>query len=323
MVRMAAHLQLGHHATADGAVRHERGHVGERELREQLHVLIEHAGDVREEHQALGLQGAGDGAGGRIGVHVVAPAFCVHPDGRHHRNDALGGEVPKQGHIHNVGLAHEPKVHLDGAAALRVHNLLLRLLGAQNVPVLPAEAHGLAAGELDGAHDALVDGPGQHHLRHLHGGLVRHAQTLHELGLDVQLGEHVLDLRPAAVHDDNVDTHGLEQHHVARELLREGLIHHGVAAVLHHDKLARIPLDVRQRPRQDLARNGRARDAALIVGNRAQLRSRHSRRRRRAPLHRQERRHERQARGPKQPTQRHFKNKACAVASSLLLAASP
>jgi hypothetical protein len=52
------------------------------------------------------------------------------------------------------------------------------------------------------------------------------------------LREHLLDLRAAAVHDHRIHADQLEQHHVAREARLQRVVGHGVAAVLHDDRLA-------------------------------------------------------------------------------------
>src|SRR5262249_17839090 len=66
--------------------------------------------------------------------------------------------------------------------------------------------------------------------------------------------EHLADLRPAAMHDDGVDAHLLEQHDVLGELARERGVAHGVAAVFDDEglagELAHIGQGLRQRRRR-------------------------------------------------------------------------
>ena len=59
------------------------------------------------------------------------------------------------------------------------------------------------------------------------------------------------DLRAAAVHHHRVHADQFHQHDVAREALLEGLVHHGVAAILDDHGLAAEALDIRQRLDQE------------------------------------------------------------------------
>ena len=95
-----------------------------------------------------------------------------------------------------------------------------QLARLDQVAVLARQADRLAAGRLDRGHDLLVDAAGEHHLDDLDRGRVGDPQALDELALDLEAVEHRLDLRPAAVDHDRVDADLLEQHHVAREVLR-------------------------------------------------------------------------------------------------------
>ena len=55
------------------------------------------------------------------------------------------------------------------------------------------------------------------------------------------------DLGPAAVHDDRVQPDVLQQHDVAGEVLAQGVVLHGGAAVLDHHRLAVELPDVGER----------------------------------------------------------------------------
>jgi len=55
------------------------------------------------------------------------------------------------------------------------------------------------------------------------------------------------DLRAAAVHQHHLDAHLCQQHDVGHDRLLEARVDHGVAAVLDHDDLAGVLLDVGQR----------------------------------------------------------------------------
>ena len=118
--------------------------------------------------------------------------------------------------------------------------------GRDHVAVLAAQADRLAALGPDPADDLLVDGAGQHHLDHLDGGLVGHAQARLELRLDAELLQHLADLRPAAVHHDRLHAGLFEQHDVLGEILRGGAVAHGVAAIFDDHDLLVVALHVGQ-----------------------------------------------------------------------------
>jgi hypothetical protein len=128
----------------------------------------------------------------------------------------------------------------------------LQLARADQAAVAPGQAHGLAAGGVDQAHDVLLHFAAQHPLDHFHGLFVGDAHALDEGALLADLGQRVVDLRPAAVHHDRVHAHQLEQHHVLGEVLLQRRVGHGVAAVLDDQRLAVELADVGQRLGQDL-----------------------------------------------------------------------
>ncbi len=142
------------------------------------------------------------------------------------------------------------------------------------VGVFAADADRLAALPVDGRDDVLVDEAREDHLDHLDGGLVGNTQALHEVGLDLQLLEHRSDLRSAAVDDDRVNPRLLEVDDVLREGVGEGLVAHGVAAELDHNRLLVVADEVRQRLGQDARLDKRGR---IGLGNRRGALRRHDR----------------------------------------------
>ena len=214
-------------------------------LLEQLAVLVEHAGDVGEQQQALGLHARGERAGERVGVDVEGLALAADGHRRDHR-DHVGG----RDHLDDV------RIDLGGIADVadvdRLHQVRFRvrhlgdLAGDHQVGVLAGDADRLAALPVDGRDDILVDEARQHHLDHLDGGLVGDAQAVHELALEREPLQHAGDLRAAAVHDDGVHARLLEEHDVLGEGRRQGRVAHGVAAVLDHHGLPVVALHVRQ-----------------------------------------------------------------------------
>ncbi len=126
-----------------------------------------------------------------------------------------------------------------------------QLLRTDETAILAGQADGLAALLVDQVDDFLVHLAAEHHLDDFHGFRIGDAHALDELALLADAGEQVLDLRPAAVHDDDVEADQLEQHDVAREALLQVLVGHRVAAVLDDDGLAVETLDVGQGFGQD------------------------------------------------------------------------
>ena len=127
----------------------------------------------------------------------------------------------------------------------------LELLGTDQAPVTPGQAHGLAARLVDQTHDVLLHLAGQHPLHHFHGLRVGHAHALDELALLAQSVQCGLNLRPPAMHHHRVDPHQLQEHHVFREVRLQRRIGHGVAAILDDHGLAMELADVGQRLGED------------------------------------------------------------------------
>jgi hypothetical protein len=72
------------------------------------------------------------------------------------------------------------------------------------------------------------------------------AHALNKLAFFPHALQQLLDLRAATMHDHDIETHQLEQDHVARETALEVLFGHGIAAVFDDNGLAVKTLDVRQ-----------------------------------------------------------------------------
>jgi hypothetical protein len=129
-----------------------------------------------------------------------APSL-VDADGRddgdearaHQLDDDVGGDVPHLADTADVDRLARPR--RDGR----------ELVGEDEAVVLARQAHRAAAVAADERHDVLVDGAREHHLDDAHGGVVGHPQAVDEARRDVGLLEHRANLRPAAVHDHDVD----------------------------------------------------------------------------------------------------------------------
>ena len=110
--------------------------------------------------------------------------------------------------------------------------------------VFAAETHRLNPMAADQRRDLLVDSAAEHHFDNFHRGFVGHAHSLSKLRLDREPLEHLIDLRPAAVHHHRVQSHILQQDHVGGEPFFQRRIGHRFAAVLDHDRLAREGPDI-------------------------------------------------------------------------------
>lgn len=150
-----------------------------------------------------------------------------------HRNDAYH-EVAQ--HLH---------IGLDRAVGPAQFGIVR--LADDQVVILARKAHGPATLIHDGLHDAFVDEAGQDHLHHVDSGLVGHALAAHEGRSDAELAQHLVDHRPAAMHDHRVDPDLPHEHDVAGELGHGLRVAHRVSAELHHHDRARIALHVRKR----------------------------------------------------------------------------
>src|SRR5919204_2769263 len=236
--RVQAGLQLGPHAAGDRAERGldlVRGGLADHGRR--VVGVAQPADDVGEEHDLVGAEGAGHGAGGLVGVDVVGVAFAVGADRRHDR-DVVLGDVVEHIDVDAIDLAHEADVLALGAGLAA---------GAEELPVVAAQADRRLAVAVEAQDDVLVDLADEDHLGHLDGlgvGDPKSADELHRQPEALHVGG---DLGPAAVHHDRVQADVLEQHDVAGELLAQRRVLHRRAAVLDDDRLAVELPDVRER----------------------------------------------------------------------------
>ena len=74
-------FDLGNHATRNGAVADHGPRFVDREVRDQLLVLVENSGDVGEHQQALGLEACGQSRSKGIAVDIEGLAIARHADG--------------------------------------------------------------------------------------------------------------------------------------------------------------------------------------------------------------------------------------------------
>ena len=215
------------------------GEEGGRVVRDAAHAV-----DVRQIDELLGLERRGDGSGGGIRVDVVALAVLIHADGGDDGDILVRAKGIEQLGVHLDDVAHMAQVHAVG------QRRLLRHLNQSGI--LAAQADGLAAQLADLRGDVLVELAGQHHLHDLHRRVVGDAQAVVEAAAHADAPQHGVDLRPAAVYENGVDAHVLEQCHVLENLAGQIVIDHGSAAVLDDDGLAPQALDIGQGLDEDI-----------------------------------------------------------------------
>ena len=256
---LVAGTHLGDHARVEG-----RQHLAERlraDLLDQVvgvAVVAVEALDVREDQELLGAQRDREGRGGGVRVDVVDLAVDVGRDRADDRHPAGLDEVEHRLGPHLGDLADEAQVDL-----LAVDDGVGRL-GGEQAGVLPRQPDGERAVLVDQADELALHLADEHHPDDVHRLGRGDPQAAAELGLDAELVEHPRDLRAAAVDDDGLEAGEAQERDVLGEGDLEGLVGHRVAAVLHHDRLAVVALQPRQR-RGERARLGGVGAARVLV----------------------------------------------------------
>mmetsp|Transcript_62273 Transcript_62273/g.197166 ORF Transcript_62273/g.197166 Transcript_62273/m.197166 type:complete len:312 (+) Transcript_62273:382-1317(+) len=153
-----AALHLGDHATGEDAVGDElpgARDVGFRDQGANIVLVHEDAGDVRHQHQLLGIQSRGDLPSRSVRVDIEGVAGRVSGNGCNHRDDVLVDQDLDDGWVNGRHLPDVSEVHIA------------RLASAYELPILPAQANSSAALGIDQRDQGLVHVPHEHHLHHL------------------------------------------------------------------------------------------------------------------------------------------------------------
>ena len=137
-------------------------------------------------------------------------------------------------------------------------------LGGEQAGVLAGAADRERAVLVDQADQLALDLADEDHPDDVHRLGRGDPQAAAELRLDAEPVEHRGDLRAAAVHDDRLEAGEAQERDVLGERALQDVVGHGVAAVLHHDDLAVVALQPRQRGRER-ARLGRVGLAGVVV----------------------------------------------------------
>ena len=197
--------------------------------------------DIRQDQQLLGAECHGQGGRRRVCVDVVDLAAVVGRDGRHHRDAAGVDEV-----LHGFGSDGSDLADQAEVDVLAVDHRA-RALRREEPGVLTGQPDRERAVLVEEADELAADLPDEHHPYDVHRLRRRHPQAGPELRRDAEPVEHRADLGSAAVDDDRPEAGVPEPDDVLGEGLLEGVVGHGVAAVLHHDRLAVVLLQPRQR----------------------------------------------------------------------------
>src|SRR5699024_3567864 len=118
---------------------------------------------------------------------------------------------------------------------------------AEEPRVLPRDPHRERFAEVELVDERALDLPGEHHPHDVHRLRGGHAQAAAEFAVDVQAGEHVVDLGAAAVHDDGFEPGVSEEPDVFGERPLKILVDHRVATEFDDDDLLGEVLEPGQR----------------------------------------------------------------------------
>ena len=115
--RVDAGFDLRDHAAGNGAVGDQLARILHRQFRNQLLRLVEHAGNVGQQQQPLGLQRAGDRAGKGVGIDVEGLPGLRGRQRRQHRDQLMADQLVQQRQVDLFGFADEAEIdHLFDVA---------------------------------------------------------------------------------------------------------------------------------------------------------------------------------------------------------------
>jgi hypothetical protein len=188
-------------------------------------------------------------AGHHVGVDVVAFVVLAEADRADDRDELVVLQRLHHGRVDRHDIADLAHVVLDRRVLVVQH---LQLLGADQAAVAAGQAHRLAAGLVDQAHDVLLHLAGQHPLDHLHGLGVGHAHALDELPFLPRRFSAVSICGPPPCTTTGFMPTSLSSTTSSAKSGLQRRVGHGVAAVLDDQGLAVELADVGQRLGQDL-----------------------------------------------------------------------
>ncbi len=220
------------------------------EVGQQLAGLVEHARDVRQHHQLLGLEHLGQLAGHDVGVDVVVLVVRAEAQRRDDGDELVVLQRLDHRGVDGLDLADLAHVVHDVVGSL--WSTMRSLRARIRPPSRPVRPTALPPATLIRPTMSCCTWPAStHSTTSIVSSSVTRMPWMKVPFLPI-FGEGVLDLRAAAVHHHRVHADELEQHHVFREVLLQRRIGHRIAAVLDHDGLAVELADVGQGLGQDL-----------------------------------------------------------------------
>src|SRR5690606_11567457 len=173
---------------------------------------------------------------------------------RDHRNKVALHQHIEHIHIDLLDLTHQANIDNFGRLVFcRRSPHCLQLTGPDQIRILTGQTHGATAIAVDQGHDVLVHQTAKHHLHHIHGFAVGHPHAVDELGINIQLGQQLADLRASTMDHHRINPHQLHHDNVTGKAVFEVFVDHGVAAVLDHDGLTCKTLNIWQRLAQDVS----------------------------------------------------------------------
>mmetsp|Transcript_98589 Transcript_98589/g.283375 ORF Transcript_98589/g.283375 Transcript_98589/m.283375 type:complete len:216 (+) Transcript_98589:129-776(+) len=183
---------LRDHASGDNAFFDEFLRGGDVELLDQrarvFHVPHD-ARHIRHQNELARIQRAGDGCRRRVGIHVEEVALLISGHRGDHRHQAV-----LKGSLQNLNVR-------TGDLADEAQFLVVHLTCLEQAAIHASEAHSPDACRPHRRHDSLVDLAHEDHGNNLHRGSVCHAKAAHKLGLDANLRQPRVDLRPTPMHE--------------------------------------------------------------------------------------------------------------------------
>ena len=239
---------FGQHATADGAIGKQFVNAAGAEVSQQIARFVQHAGGVGQQDQFFCFQNAGQFAGHHIGIDVVAFVVFAKANGADDRNKGIVLEGFDHAGVNRFNVAHLAHVVFFVGIGV-VHHL--QFLGTNQTTVTACQAHSLAAGLIDQAHNVLLHFTGQDPFHHFHGFGVGHAHALNELTFFAQAVQGRFNLRTTTMHHHWVHAHQFQKHHIFGKVGLQSRVGHGVAAVFDDQGLAVKLADVGQSLRQN------------------------------------------------------------------------
>mmetsp|Transcript_25698 Transcript_25698/g.40521 ORF Transcript_25698/g.40521 Transcript_25698/m.40521 type:complete len:236 (-) Transcript_25698:338-1045(-) len=211
--------QLGDHAARDGPVRLQPCHLVQLDLAQELLVLVQHAGHVREQQQPGGAQRARDRAGGGVGIDVQRLPLRGDAHGGDHRDQPRRDHVLDQLYIDRNWLSNKTQVKGRAEAGAGVGDHLLQLLGQDQVVVLAGEPQRPPARAFDTGYNILIYGPRKHHLSNPNCILISDPQPLNKCTFNVQFFQHLGNLGATTMHNHWIHSTLLQEHNILREVV--------------------------------------------------------------------------------------------------------